>query len=129
MSRARFEHVDTTMRALYKIRDKAAPLIADGLERCSQIVLRKSQTYVPVKFGYLKASGRTETNMKPGFGARSTVVYGNSQAWYAAIVHEVQAYMHAPPTCWKYLERAAREMRGTCTALMNRTFLEVTEIR
>ena len=94
--------------------------IAEGLHKCAEVILKKSQEYVPVDTGLLKASGRIEVT-GVGMNAKSRVAYGSDAAYYAMYVHENLTAYHEPPTCAKFLERAVREMRGTCTNLMKRS--------
>jgi hypothetical protein len=90
--------------------------INEGLEKCGHVILRKSNFYCPIETGELRASGKVVTVGK-GLNAKSTVEYF---APYALPVHEILAARHAPPTTAKFLERAVRETRGTCTALLGR---------
>jgi hypothetical protein len=116
--------VEATVRAIGKAAVVMERSIVEGLQKCGQTILKKSQTYVPVETGALKASGKVETTGK-GFGARVFVRYGGSSsprtADYAPFVHENMEKYHKPPTQAKFLERAVRETRGTCASIMRRT--------
>lgn len=121
------------MLAIGKATVEDARKIDDGLERCAGVVLRKALKYVPVDTRDLYNSGRVEGNGKPGFGARWYVMFGGvwgfvRDGWvhYALYVHEDLSVSHAPPTCAKFLERAAREVRGTCTSILRRVFKNET---
>lgn len=69
----------------------------------------KSQVYVPKKTGALMSSGRLD--VFPGLGGEpeAQIMYGDSGAPYAAIVHEATWLNHASPTQSKYLQRALEE--------------------
>ena len=114
-----FHSHEVVISAFGKATTEDAIKIATGIEKCLGIVLRKAQYYCPVLTGALYASGRIEVEGK-GFGTKGTVEFGGLDAPYAVPVHERMDVYHEPPTCAKYLERAARESRGTMTALMKR---------
>ena len=78
-----------------------------GIKDATKIAFKKSQKYVPVEFGPLKASGKV---IEVGEGW--VIFYGGPTADYALPVHEIAGARHAPPTCYKYLERAVRETRN-----------------
>jgi HK97 gp10 family phage protein len=111
--------VENVLRAIGKAKKKTGDRIEDALEKCANVILRKSQEYVPVETGELKASGHVEKEGK-GLGAKSRVVYGGDPAPYALYVHEDLEKKHAPPTCAKFLTRAVRETRGTCANILKR---------
>lgn len=111
--------IQAVIRAIGKARKKDAIKIAEGLEKSGHVILRKSQKYVPVETGALKASGQVITTGR-GMGARTTVVYGSQVAFYALYVHEDLTKRHTAPTCAKYLERAVREVRGTIASIVAR---------
>lgn len=52
--------------------------------------------------GYLRSTGQVVMDGQH----RWSVIFG---AWYAAYVHEIPTYYHAPPTRWKFLEVAVKE--------------------
>lgn len=106
-------------RAISKIRRDTEIKIADALEKAGEIILQKSQIYVPRETGALANSGRVEVEGQ-GFGARSRVLYGGDSAPYAVYVHENLEAQHKPPTCAKFLERAAREVGGTIAHVVAR---------
>lgn len=83
-----------------------------GIKDAAKIAFAKSQKYVPVEFGPLKASGKI---VEIGAGDEQggwLIFYGGPTADYALPVHEIAGARHAPPTCYKYLERAVRETRN-----------------
>lgn len=99
-----------------------------GLRQCAEAVFQLSQTYVPVDTGLLRLSGEIE---EVGVGPESTgggKFASSSQAYfqivytapYAIYVHEIMGYNHAPPTCAKFLERAARET--DCSRIMREAY-------
>lgn len=112
--------VEQMIRALDKLKDEKTKKILPALRSAAGVVYRKSQGYVPVDKGPLKASGRIEDNGKQGNGAQVRVLYGGDSAPYALYVHEDLEAHHAPPTCAKFLERAYRETRGTQTSIVMR---------
>lgn len=109
--------LENVFRALEKTKNNDGRNIRIALTRCAEIVLARSQGYVPVDTGRLKASGKVVSNTSQGLHTRVAVVY---EAPYAIYVHERTDIPHKPPTCAKYLERAARELRGTCMSLVRR---------
>lgn len=113
--------IERVLKAISKAKKEDAIKIADGLEKCANVVLRKSQQYVPVLTGALKATGRVEVEGQ-GMGAEATVSYGSPEAFYALYVHEDLTKTHAPPTCAQFLTRALRETRGTCANILKREF-------
>lgn len=124
--------VDLAIRAFGKMKTEDGIRIADGLAKCGAVIYRKSQKYVPVERGYLKATGNVVTTGR-GLHAVTTVNYGglsvNGQdVHYAIYVHENLTATHAPPTCARFLVRAARETRGTCASIIKRNML-VSDIR
>lgn len=116
---ARITGVENVLRAIGKAKSNKAAKIEDALKKCGEVILRKSQIYVPVDKGPLKASGHVEVAGK-GFGCRVRVVYGGPSAPYALYVHEDLSKYHEPPTCAKFLTRAVQETRGTCASVLKR---------
>lgn len=112
--------VEETIRAIGKARSEDAIRIADGLEKCGDVILRKALYYCPVDKGPLRESGKKEVSGS-GFGAKVNVSFGGEGAPYALYVHEDLEAQHAAPTCAKWLSRATRETRGTCTSIMKRS--------
>lgn len=82
--------------------------LVQGIRDAAQVAYDRSQVYVPVEFGNLRASGRIFEGGEMEFA----ILYGGKEADYALPVHEIPGAYHAPPTCWKYLERAVRETRN-----------------
>jgi len=113
---AKVEGLEVFLRAIGKAKSKDAIAVAEGLEKAANVILKKSQIYVPVESGDLKKSGHVEVEGK-GMGAKATVVY---DADYAVFVHEDLEAKHTPPTCAKYVERAVRETRGTTASICKR---------
>jgi len=74
-----------------------------------QPVFNRSQIYVPKKTGALAASGEINVFPLAGDSAEGEIVYGNSEAWYASLVHEYVWLNHAAPTRSKYLQAALEE--------------------
>jgi hypothetical protein len=111
--------IDRTIRGLKKMKDRDAMNIRVGIEKCVQMVWTKSQVYVPVEFGDLKASGETVVVGK-ALQTEGLVHYGGPAAPHAFVVHERVELRHAPPTCARYLSRAVRELRGSMTNMMGR---------
>lgn len=118
--------VESIIRAATKATGVTTKTIAAGLEQCGNIILRKSWKYVPVDTGELKSTGRVMVE-GVGMNAKVRVTYGSDKAFYAMYVHENLTAHHEFPTCAKFLERAIRETRGTCTALMKRSLKAKTE--
>jgi len=95
----------------------------DGIKQCLEVIGRKSDKYVPKDTLELVQSKVLELTGQ-GATTRGSIKY---TADHAVPVHEdLQAY-HTYPTCAKYLERAIRETRGTCTSIMRRTVKVVGE--
>ena len=83
-----------------------------GTKDAAEVAFRQSQVYVPVEFGALKASGTIKTTSKKDGTDDHTIEYGGASAPYALPVHEIPTAYHAPPTSWKYLEKAIRETKA-----------------
>lgn len=80
----------------------------EAAEAAAEIVFKRSQIYVPVKTGDLKASG-TFKQTKPGLWE---VSYGSDiTGFYATIVHEdlTQDINRKAPVGSKYITRAAQD--------------------
>jgi hypothetical protein len=120
VSRIVLTGVGKAVEAMKRIYAKDAATADSALKQAANMILSKSHTYVPVEFGALRKSGRVtkESTSKTQF--RYRVDYGGPTAPYALIVHENPDAYHAPPTCYKYLERASRELKGTIAALIKR---------
>lgn len=76
-------------------------------------IYERSQVYVPVDTGRLKASGRIEHHERGPGSFVFSVKYGGPGMKYAIYVHEDPTKKHAPPTSMKYLERAVVEVAGS----------------
>lgn len=110
--------IETASKVLGKAVVKTKLTIAEGLTECSEKILNKALGYVPVDTGALKESGRVETK-GTGKGAESKVIFGGTEkTYYALYVHENLQAFHLPPTCAKFLEKAARQMAGTCQSIV-----------
>lgn len=114
-----FQSVEKVLRVFKKMEEGDAINIAEGIHKCNRVVLEKARFYCPVLSGRLWLSGHAEVTGR-GMGTRGSVEFGGDDAPYAVPVHERTDVYHIPPTCAKFLERAARESRGTMTALMKR---------
>lgn len=90
---------------------REAPLLAGKAlyEEASEAFLL-SQAVVPVRYGYLKASGTVLPPLIRGSMAFVEITYGGAAAPYAIYVHELPPARakHDPPTRWKYLERPVK---------------------
>lgn len=69
----------------------------------------KSQVYVPKKTGALMASGQLNVFPAEGDITEAEIIYGDEEAWYAALIHEAVWLNHAAPTRAKYLQNAMEE--------------------
>ena len=106
--------IEVVNKTIGKSITRAKNTISEALHRCAEIILQRSQKYVPVDTGALKASGQivVEGNRQ---ATTSRVIYGGkAETYYALYVHENLEAKHAAPTCAKFLERAARESAGNC---------------
>lgn len=112
--------VEAIVRAIGKATSETAIKIDEGLQKCGAVILKKALYYCPVDTEALRKSGRVEVTGK-GFGAKVSIVFGGDTAPYSLYVHENLEANHAAPTCAKFLERAVRETRGTCTSIIKRT--------
>lgn len=119
MADIRIDGIQKTLTAWGKATKKDADAIEDVLFAGGETIGKKADYYVPVDEGDLKKSKRVEKTGK-GFGTKVNVAYGGPSAPHAMIVHEAPEMVHAPPTCFKYLERATRESRGTLAAMVKR---------
>lgn len=80
-----------------------------ALKYATQPIFDKSQVYVPVDKGPLKASG-FHTTERTAKGARVNIGYGKGgNPPYAVFVHERLDLAHDAPTRAKFLEQAANE--------------------
>ena len=84
-------------------------LTSDILYNAMVPAFNKSQDYVPKKTGALMESGALMTFPGADGNAEAEIIYGNQQAWYAALVHEYVWLNHRPPTRAKYLQAAMEE--------------------
>jgi hypothetical protein len=108
--------LERTISAQRQTAVKDAMNIAEGVRKALDIVGKRSDVYVPVDKGDLKASKFTKVE-GAGFNAKGTIGYS---ARHAVPVHERLDLAHRSPTCAKFLERAIRESRGTITAMLKR---------
>lgn len=83
----------------------------EGVGDAIDVAFDQSQVYVPVEFGPLKASGKKVKKTNRDGVIEGSIEYGGSSAPYALPVHEIAGAYHAPPTTYKYLERAIRETK------------------
>lgn len=92
--------------------------ISTGLEKCANVILKKALQWVPVDTEALKRSGHVEVS-GTGKGSRARVVFGGRRdTYYALYVHENLQAFHKPPTCAKFLEKAARDRAGTMASIV-----------
>ncbi len=87
-----------------QVAKKQAKRFEVGLKRAGLFIQRESQKIVPVEFGLLKNSARTETAGK-GFDAEVTVSY---QTAYAILVHENLDAKHKAGKVAKFLENTVK---------------------
>ena len=118
--------VQETIKAFGAASVEDARRIDEGLLACAHVVLRKALKYVPKDTHALEKTGQVQVEGR-GFGARASVVFGGEDAPYALWVHEILDHYHEPPTCAKFLERAARETRGTQTSILRRKIVGRTD--
>lgn len=110
------EGLQRCLTAFQKTREGDSGNIAIGIQKALAVIGRKADYYCPVEYGDLRASKKEEVTGK-GFGAKGIITY---TAPYAIPVHENLDATHAEPTCAKWLERAARETKGTQTSILHR---------
>lgn len=67
---------------------QAVPLLGRGLYEEGQLILRKSQRQVPVRFGVLKGSGRVFPPEVSGDHVEVVLGYGGAASDYAEFIHE-----------------------------------------
>ena len=91
---------------LIKSLEEATPTI---LFNAMQPVYNRSQVYVPKKTGALSDSAQLLSGTNEQGRPMVSLVYGNEEAPYAAIVHEMVGLNHASPTRSKYLQSAMEE--------------------
>ncbi len=108
--------VERCLTAQKGMAKKDAKNIAAGLQKCAEVLLKKSQMFVPVDTGALKKSGRVVVTGS-GFGAKAFVQYDGP---YAIYVHENLTMYHTPPTRSRYLACAVPMVRGTMTSILKR---------
>jgi hypothetical protein len=108
--------LEACIKAIGKAKADVGKTIAESLEKCGQVVLKKAKYYVPKDTRALELSGQVVVTGK-GLGTKVLVTFGTD---YAVPVHERLDLKHAEPTCAKYLERAVRETRGTCASIVRR---------
>jgi hypothetical protein len=116
--------VQTVLKAFGKARSQDAIKIADAIQKCGDVILRKALVYCPIEHGDLRATGKAET-IGRGLGAKCDVTFGGlsptgREVNYAVIVHDDMTKSHAPPTGARFLTRAVRETRGTCASILRR---------
>lgn len=90
---------------LKRIRRKYEKGYSVGLKRAGLFVQRKSQEIVPIEFGILKNSARTEADGSR-FDTKVSVMY---LASYAVYVHENTRARHAPGKTAKFLTKPLEE--------------------
>lgn len=107
--------VEALVRRVEEVgRDRLGKL-REGMEQAAQIIFDKSQEYVPVDTGVLKATGKIVETSSSSTHFQFSVSYGRAVAPYAVFVHEMVQIPHDPPTRSKYLEAAVKETREQCS--------------
>lgn len=86
--------------------EAATPTI---LANAMQPVYNRSQVYVPKKTGALMSSAQLLAGTDERGRPMVSLVYGNADTPYAAIVHELVHLNHVSPTRAKYLQAAMEE--------------------
>jgi hypothetical protein len=105
-------NVRATIESVQKKGRTTKAALKEGVFDAVHVAFERSQKYVPVEFGPLKASGEIVTIDADSDSPLYAIFYGGPTATYALPVHEIAGARHAPPTCYKYLERAVRETRN-----------------
>lgn len=95
--------------AYTKILQRMKAVTPEILREAMEPIFEKSQDYVPVKTGALKASGRLSISGGAGERPSAFIIYGDASSKYAAIVHERTDLNHAAPTRAKFLQSAMEE--------------------
>jgi hypothetical protein len=87
-----------------------------GLYQQGRAVMERSKaSFVPVKTGALRASGRTVGPERQGNTWVVQLIYGGPGITYALEQHETPWYQH-PVGQWKYLETPMKEAAGEMAA-------------
>jgi hypothetical protein len=113
IAKAEMSGVKAAFRGLDATRKLHLSRLIAGVADMAKQIYERSQVYVPVDTGDLKASGSWQPDEETGgtftkdFGVTYSVKY---EAPYAVFVHERMDTYHAPPTGAKYLERATLEI-------------------
>jgi hypothetical protein len=105
--RDQFRELQYALESVYQQLEDASPAI---MYNALLPTFDKSQMYVPVKTGDLKASGYLEITDTVRGSQRVELGYGRGgQPWYAMYVHENLNSYHKPPTRAKWLQEAVYE--------------------
>lgn len=101
--------IPLTPESIAKLATDFRARVVSAVESTADLLLARTQEVVPVISGKLKASGRrTEAEINPSTGAISaSVIYGNSDAPYAARVHEIPTGQHP-----KFVERPLMDLES-----------------
>lgn len=113
--------IQASIRALDRTRELHLMRMTMGLRALAEQIFFRSQVYVPVDTGALKASGtfEPERGMIPFTKHSSMGIWSKTEGvsyvvhygtFYAVFVHENMTAYHAPPTGAKFLERAVTEV-------------------
>lgn len=102
--------LNRTITAIKKMKDRKGKAIQEATSVACHIILEQAKFYCPVDTGALKESGKVVI-YGSGTATRGSVEFGTK---YAIWVHEKVEARHTPPTCAKFLERAAREKLKAC---------------
>lgn len=106
--RVELRGVQASIQSLNAAREIHIAALNVGTARMARDILGRSQHYVPVDTAFLKSTGDYGPE---GNFTRDDIRYVVSYAApYAIFVHEDAHAYHAPPTGFKYLERAVREV-------------------
>lgn len=106
----RVEGLNNLLAGLGRMWEADGAKLQEAIEFCVNEIGDLSQHYVPVDTRALQMSGKKHID-GTGFKTRGRIAYSEE---YAVIVHENLQAHHAPPTCAKFLERAAREKKQAC---------------
>lgn len=111
--------VEQTIRAIGAAKAKTTKTVAELLQKCGEVILKKAKELCPVETGALRDSGRIEVT-GTGMGTRVNVQFGGPAAPYALYVHENLEAKHASPTTAQWVTHAVRATRGTTASIAKR---------
>lgn len=105
-ARASMADIIKRYEQLIRSLEAATPTI---LANAMQPVYNRSQVYVPKDTGALMSSAQLLSGTDERGRPMVSLVYGNAETPYAAIVHELVHLNHVSPTRAKYLQSAMEE--------------------